>query len=69
MSRLCPALTEIECLKCAHCDKMYRHEKNYQQHLSIHDGIKRFTCGQCGKKFMTDSEVLKHKKLYCTKNK
>ena len=69
MSRLCPGLSEPECLKCKYCDKLYRQDKNYRQHLSTHDGIKRFTCKRCGEKFMTDSEVMKHRKLYCTKKK
>ena len=67
MTRLCPALTDIQCLKCPHCDKMYRHDKNYREHLSIHDGIKRFKCGKCGEKFFTDMQVLKHRTLYCAK--
>ena len=67
MTRLCPALTDMQRLKCPHCDKMYRHDKNYREHLSIHDGIKRFTCGKCGEKFFTDMQVLKHRTLSCTK--
>ena len=67
MTRLCPALTDIQCLKCPHCDKMYRHDKNYREHLSIHDGIKRFKCGKCGEKFFTDMQVLKHRTLCCAK--
>ena len=67
MTRLCPALTDMQCLKCPHCDKMYRHDKNYYEHLSIHDGIKRFTCGKCGEKFFTDMQVLKHRTLSCAK--
>ena len=23
MTHLCPALTDMQCLKCPHCDKMY----------------------------------------------
>ena len=67
MTRLCPALTDMQRLKCPHCDKMYRHDKNYREHLSIHDGIKRFTCGKCGEKFFTDMQVLKHRTLSCAK--
>ena len=29
MSRLCPGLSEPECLKCKYCDKLYRQDKNY----------------------------------------
>ena len=67
MSCLCPGLSEPECLKCKYCDKLYCQDKNYRQHLSTHDGINRFTCKRCGEKFMTDTEVMKHRKLYCTK--
>ena len=69
VTRLCPALTTLECLKCKYCDKMYCHEKNYRAHLSVHDGIKRFTCKPCGESFLTDGEVSKHRKLYCTQKK
>ena len=67
MTRLCPALTDMQCLKCPHCDKMYQHDKNYHEHLSTHDGIKRFTCGKCAEKFFTDMQVLKHRTLSCAK--
>ena len=67
MTHLCAALTDIQCLKYPHCDKMYRHDKNYHEHLSIHDGIKRFTCGKCGEKFFTDIQVLKHRRLSCAR--
>ena len=57
----------MHCLKCPHCEKMYHHDKNYYEHLSLQDRIKRFKCGKCNDKFFTDKEVLKHRKLYGTK--
>ena len=67
MTHLCLALTDMQCLKCPHCDKMYRHDKTYREHFSMNDGIKRFTCGKCGEKFFTDMQVLKHRTLSCAK--
>ena len=63
MTRLCLALTDMQRLKCPHCDKMYWHDKNYCEHLSLHDGIKRFKFEKCSEKFFTDMQVLKHRKF------
>ena len=63
MTHLCLALTDMQQLKCPHCDKMYWHDKNYREHLSLRDGIKRFKFGKCSEKFFTDMQVLKHRKF------
>ena len=69
MVSLCLGLTNPEVLECKYCGKLYHHKKNYHEHISKHDGIKRFKCRPCGEMFMTDTEVQKHRKLYCTQKK
>ena len=44
MTQLCEKLMNPEMLKCKYCDKLYRHENRYLDHLSTHDGKKRQQC-------------------------
>ena len=69
MNRLCPALDTPEMIKCKHCNKTFRHERNYKEHLFKHDGIKRFNCTVCGEHFEREGKLQNHKKLYCSKSK
>ena len=67
--RLCEKLTHREMLKCRYCDKLFRHENRYQDHLSTHDGKLRRKCNLCGKRFAMETQLSRHKKLYCNQRK
>ena len=69
LTRLCPALDNPEMIKCKHCEKMFRHEKSYKEHLFVHDGIKRFNCRLCGEHFSYQAKLDRHKKRDCTERK
>ena len=65
MTRLCEALENPQVLVdlCKTCGKLFKHEKNYRNHLGIHDGVKRFACQRCGQKFLRESELMKHRNI------
>ena len=69
MTRLCKYLTNPQLLKCKYCSKLFGHENRYKDHLSVHDGIKRYKCHQCGSVFSMETQLARHKKLYCTQKK
>ena len=63
MTRLCDALENPQVLVCKTCGKLFKHEKNYRNHLGVHDGVKRFACQRCGQKFLQESELMKHRNM------
>ena len=63
MTRLCEALENPQVLVCKTCGKLFKNEKNYRNHLGIHDGVKRFACQRCGQKFLWESELMKHRNI------
>ena len=69
MKRLCPYLTNPEMLKCPHCEKLFRHENRYLDHLSTHDGKLRRQCKQCGERFAMETQLTRHRKLHCVQRK
>ena len=69
MTRLCEKLTNREMLKCKYCDKLFKHENRYLDHLSTHDGKKRRQCKQCGQRFAMETQLTHHRKLYCPQRK
>ena len=69
MTRLCEKLTNPEMLKCKYCDKLFKHENRYLDHLSTHDGKKRHQCRQCGQRFAMETQLTCHRKLYCAQRK
>ena len=69
MTRLCTKLTNPEMLKCRYCDKLFKHENRYLDHLSTHDGKLRRQCKQCGKRYAMETQLSRHRKLYCEQRK
>ena len=69
MKRLCPHLTNPEMLKCPYCEKLYRHENRYLDHLSTHDGKLRRQCRQCGQRFAMENQLTRHRKFHCVQRK
>ena len=69
MTRLCEKLTNPQMLKCKYCEKLFKHENRYLDHLSTHDGKKRRECKKCGQKFAMENQLTCHRKLYCTQKK
>ena len=67
--RLCVNLKNPEMLKCRYCDKLYKHENRYLDHLSTHDGKLRRKCKLCGKRFAMETQLTRHKKFYCTQKR
>lgn len=66
MTHLCEGLQNIKVIKCLHCEKCFRHQKTYRQHLQVHDGVKRYKCRKCDQMFRMEIDLRKHKAL-CTK--
>ena len=62
MTRLCEYLENPEIIKCKVCEKLFRHEKSYKDHLDSHDGIRRFKCQKCSEKFLHESQLIKHRR-------
>ena len=69
MMQLCEKLSNPQMLKCKYCDKLYKHENRYLDHLSTHDGKKRRQCKQCGQRFAMEMQLTRHRKLYCSQRK
>ena len=63
-TRICQALTVVERLKCPEegCGNLFIHENNYRDHINQHRGVYNYKCGKCGKAFMLQNQLARHKK-------
>ena len=65
VEQLCPYLTEIEKIKCPfdNCDKLFKNEKSFKDHLSAkHGSNPRFQCQKCGMTFSYQKSFSRHVK-------
>ena len=60
----CPLLTVVECLKCPEegCESLFIHENSHQDHVYQHRGIFNYECPKCGKTFMLQNQLARHKR-------
>lgn len=48
--------------KCNHCEKKFRQQTSLLSHMSKHTGVNPNQCTACGKRFLTLSKLLLHRK-------
>lgn len=49
--------------KCNICYKRFKRINAYQDHLNLHNNIRRYSCNYCNKKFVQNSNLKSHIKL------
>lgn len=37
--------------RCSHCSKTFSHLHNLERHMTVHTGVKPFSCLKCGRRF------------------
>lgn len=42
------------------CDKVFTNEKNYENHLTLHNAVRQFRCEYCPKKYMYKQMLMTH---------
>ena len=64
-TRQCPLLTVVEHLKCPEegCKSLFIHENSHRDHVYQHRGIFNYECPKCGKTFMLQSQLARHKRI------
>lgn len=46
--------------KCNFCEKVFRQERNLQEHLAIHTGVQLYKCPHCQKESRSKSNMYVH---------
>lgn len=58
---------EIVMKKCKYCSRLFKRQRNLEEHMNTHTGLTPFQCDKCGKAFHTNSSWYKHKRNNCEK--
>lgn len=61
-----PIVAHIEGLVCAKCSKVFKYDRDYQDHMNIHTGQKPHVCTSCNKGFAARSNLKDHMRHYCS---
>ena len=63
----CEMLTVVEWLKCPEegCESLFIHENSLRDHVRQHRGYFNYECVKCGKKFILQNQLARHKKKCC----
>ncbi|CAK1599535.1 unnamed protein product [Parnassius mnemosyne] len=55
---------EIGKFPCSICKKLLKSKPSYQAHMQRHNNIHNYSCEDCGRTFVTCSELINHKKKH-----
>ncbi|XP_068085419.1 gastrula zinc finger protein XlCGF46.1 isoform X2 [Anabrus simplex] len=53
---------------CVFCNKTYKRRPDYQEHMEMHNGVKKHECKVCNKKFGWRQSLRKHMIIHPVKN-
>ena len=51
-------------LECKICKRRYKEQATFKNHLETHQGVLKYECDNCSKKFVTKERLFAHRRLH-----